>query len=96
MCACVQGRSQDLTKGVLNSADPCSVQTQIHCLAKHLATKDNIHHLVHLLNDINSLERIQHCAPKYILNDYTNDYKYRLINLNILLLIYKYELAETC
>ena len=38
----------------------------------------------YLLSDINSLERIQYCTTKYILNDYTNDYKSRLINLNIL------------
>ena len=36
-----------------------------------------------LLNDTNSLERIQCHATKYVLNDYTNDYKSRLINLNI-------------
>ena len=41
------GSSQNHIKGVLNSADPCSVQTQIHYLAKHLATKDNAHHTVY-------------------------------------------------
>ena len=33
----------------------------------------------YFLNNINSLERIQRCVTKYILNDYTNDYKSRLI-----------------
>ena len=42
-----QGRSQNYTKGALNSAGLCSVETQIHCLAKHLATKENAHHLVY-------------------------------------------------
>ena len=44
-----QGHSQDLTKGVLNSAGPCTEQsqTQIDYLAKHLATKDNLHHPVY-------------------------------------------------
>ena len=42
----------------------------------------------HLLTDINNLERIQHRATKYILNNYTNDYKSRLINLNMLPLMY--------
>ena len=48
----------------------------------------------HLLTDINNLERIQHHATKYILNNYTNDYKSRLINLNILPLMYTYEIAD--
>ena len=48
----------------------------------------------YFLNDINSLERIQCHATKYILNDYINDYKSRLINLNLLPLIYMYEIAD--
>ena len=34
----ISGAYQDFTKGVLNSADPCTVQTQIDYLAKQLAT----------------------------------------------------------
>ena len=48
----------------------------------------------YLLSDINNLERIQRRATKYILNDYTNDYKSRLMNLNILPLMYTYEIAD--
>ena len=48
----------------------------------------------HLLTDINNLERIQCRATKYILNNYTNDYKSRLVNLNILTLMYAYEIAD--
>jgi len=50
----------------------------------------------HLLKDINNLEKIQRCATKYILNDYTNDYKSRLslLNLNFLPLMYIYEIAD--
>ena len=48
----------------------------------------------YLLTDINSLERIQRRATKYVLNDYTNDYKSRLMNLNILPLMYTYEIAN--
>ena len=48
----------------------------------------------YLINDINSLERIQCCATKYILIDYTNDYKSRLINLNLLSLMYTYEIVD--
>ena len=43
--AIAQGHSQDYTKGVLNSVDPCSVATD--SLTKHLATKDDVHHPVH-------------------------------------------------
>ena len=44
-----QGRSHtELHKeGVLNSAGLCSVEIQIHYLAKHLDTKENAHHLVY-------------------------------------------------
>ena len=48
----------------------------------------------HLLTDINNLERIQCRATKYILNNYTNDYKSTLINLSILPLMYTYEIAD--
>ena len=46
------------------------------------------------LNDTNTLERIQHYTTKYILNDYINNYNSRLINLNILLLMYTHEIAD--
>ena len=39
----VKGVARITQKAVLNSAEPCSIQTQIHYLAKHLATGDNIH-----------------------------------------------------
>ena len=42
-----QGHSQNYIKGILNSAGLCSVETQIHYLAKHLATKENVHHPVY-------------------------------------------------
>ena len=40
----VAGISQ---REIVNSADPCIVETQINYLAKHLATKDNAHHPVY-------------------------------------------------
>ena len=36
----------------------------------------------YLIKDINQFERIQRWATKYVLNDYTSDYKTRLIKLN--------------
>ena len=48
----------------------------------------------YLLKDINSLERVQRCATKFILSDYTSDYKTRLKQLSILPLMYTYEIAD--
>ena len=48
----------------------------------------------YLIKDILNLERIQRRASKYILGDYTSDYKTRLIKLNLLPLMYIYELLD--
>jgi len=42
----------------------------------------------HLIKDINLIERIQRCAIKFILNDYTSDYKTRLLKLKLLPLMF--------
>ena len=47
-----------------------------------------------LKKDIELLERVQRRATKYILNDYHSDYKSRLISLQILPLMYVYELQD--
>ena len=47
-----------------------------------------------LIKDIISLEQLQHRATKYILNDYSTDYKTRLTSLHILPLMYTFELAD--
>lgn len=46
------------------------------------------------LKDISMLERIQRRASKFILNDFTSDYKTRLVNLNLLPLMYWLELQD--
>ena len=48
----------------------------------------------YLIKDILNLERIQRRASKYILGDYTSDHKTRLIKLNLLPLMYIYELLD--
>ena len=48
----------------------------------------------HQVHRITFLERVQWRASKFILNDYTMDYKSRLINLNLLPLMYIYELTN--
>ena len=42
----------------------------------------------HLIKDTTILERVQRRATKYILNDYTSDYKFRLLKLKLLPLMY--------
>ena len=47
-----------------------------------------------LLKDIIFLERVQRRATKFILGDFSLDYKSRLTSLNLLPLMYLYELAD--
>ena len=57
--------------------------------------RSNITSLVAIFNkDIILLERVQRRATKYILSDYTSDYKTCLIKLNLLPLMYIYELLD--
>ena len=48
----------------------------------------------HLIQDILLLEKVQRRATKVILNDYTSDYKSRLIKLQLLPLMYMYDLSD--
>ena len=48
----------------------------------------------HLIKDICLLEQIQRRGTKYILNDFQSDYKSRLISLNLLPLMYMYEILD--
>ena len=48
----------------------------------------------HFLKDIANLEQIQRRSTKYTLNDYTTNYKDRLITLNLLPLMYWYDLQD--
>ena len=45
----------------------------------------------YIIKDIVILERIQRRATKFILNDYSSNYKSHLLNLNILSLIYQFD-----
>ncbi len=47
-----------------------------------------------LIKDIQSIEKIQRRATKYILNYYTSDYKSRLLSLNMLPLMYWLDLQD--
>ena len=48
----------------------------------------------YLLKDINVIENIQRRSTKFILNDYTSDYKYRLLSLQLLPLAMLLELND--
>ena len=47
-----------------------------------------------LIKDIINMERIQRRSTKYILNDYTSDYKTRLLKLKLLPLMYLLDLSD--
>ena len=47
--------------------------------------------LPYLVQDINKLEQVQHRATKFILNDYSSDYRSSLLHLNLLPLMYIFE-----
>ena len=49
-----------------------------------------------LLKDINPIESVQRRATKYILNDYTSDYRSRLVKLNVLPVSMLLELNDIC
>ena len=48
----------------------------------------------YLIQDIILLEKVQRRATKFILNDYTSDYKSHLIKLQLLPLMYVYKLSD--
>ena len=47
-----------------------------------------------MFKDMNSLETVQRRATKFILNDYSSDYKSRLLSLHLLPLMMFYELQD--
>ena len=46
------------------------------------------------MKDILTIEKIQRRATKFILNDFSSDYKSRLISLGLLPLMFLYELFD--
>ena len=48
----------------------------------------------HLIEDIKTLEKVQRRATKWILQDYSSDYKVRLTTLNMLPLMMSYEIYD--
>jgi len=50
----------------------------------------------YLLKDITTIEQLQRRATKFILNNYTIDYKQCLLNLNMLPLMYRLDFYDIC
>jgi len=48
----------------------------------------------HLIKHIQQFEQVQRCATKYVLNDFTSDYKSCLIKLQLLPLMYIFDLSD--
>ena len=48
----------------------------------------------HLIKDIKMIEQLQRRATKFILNDYESDYNDHLLKLNLLPIMYTFELAD--
>ena len=49
----------------------------------------------YLIKDNRLIEHIQQCATKFILNDYTNDHKTCLLELNLFPLMYTLDISDT-
>ena len=48
----------------------------------------------HYMKDIKAIENVQRRATKYILNDYSSDYNFRLMSLNLLPFMMQLELQD--
>ena len=84
-----------LIRRTFKSSHSLSIKTKLYMtLVRSILTYCSPVWRPYLLNDINSLERLQRRATKYILNNYTNDYKSRLLNINLLPLMYTYEIVD--
>lgn len=87
-------KTLNLIRRTFKSSYSLSIKTKLYMTLVRSLTYCSPVWQPYLLSDINNLERIQCSATKYILNNYTNDYKSTLINLNILPLMYTYEIAD--
>ena len=79
-----------------------NIQYTCNCLKKaiiHIASKSSINLCSqlwqpYLLKNIITLERIQRRATKFILNDYQSSYRFRLVKLHLLPLMYLFKLYD--
>ena len=76
-----------------NSASSLKKQLYLTLVKSHLSYCSQLWR-PRFLKDIQSIEQVQRKATKYILNDYTSDYTTRLLSLNLLPLMYRFELQD--
>jgi len=79
----------------LGSTDPKDFLNAFH-LCKETVVLQSLQPSMEVLpiKDIFILERVQRRATKYILSNYSSSYKTRLAQLNLLPLMYQYELSD--
>ena len=75
------------------SSIPAKCKLYLSLVRSHLSYCSPVWRPQHA-RDIISLERVQRRATKYILNDYTSDYKSPLLSLHLLPLMYYSELCD--
>ena len=84
-----------LIRRIFKSSHPVTVKCKLYLsLVRPILTYCSLIWRPYLIADINTLEQIQRRATKYILNDFTSNYKNRLLKLSILPLMYQYEIAD--
>ena len=88
-------RSLNLIRRSVTSNSPMKVKKQLYVslVRSHLCYCSQIWRPC-LIKDIVNLERVQRKATKFILNDYSSDYKSRLDSINILPLSLWFELQD--
>lgn len=88
-------RSLNLIRRTISTNSPVNLKKQLYLslVRSHLCYCSQIWR-PNLIKDITNIERIQRKATKFILNDYTSDYKSRLEALQMLPLTLWFELQD--
>ena len=93
---CLQAyKSLNLVRRTMSLSSSISLKKQLYlALVRSKITYCSQLWRPHLLKDIRRLEAIQRRVTKFILNDYTSTYRSRLCSLNLLPLMYYYEIQD--
>ena len=88
-------KTLDLVRRTFSSSIPplTKVKLYVSLIRSQLMYCSPIWH-PYLVKDINNLEHLQRRATKYILNDYIFNYKTRFLKLELLPLMYTFELSD--
>ena len=92
---CKAYRSLNLIKRIISSSAPVNIKKRLYIsLVRSQLSYCSQLWRSQFVNDIMSLESVQRRSTKYIIQDYSSNYKQRLIFLNLLPLMYWYELQD--